>query len=106
PKSVLEDASYDHVRTRPPSGRFVVLSSGSTDTDIPASPQVVLLVASALAIVNASVVEPVGNDHYSFGSGLDAEALSATPSQGSFADDLYESQTIDSASALNVYVPN
>ncbi|GKB28659.1 hypothetical protein Tco_0868060 [Tanacetum coccineum] len=35
---------YDHgnnVRTRPPSGRFTVLSSSSTDTDILASPQVV-----------------------------------------------------------------
>ncbi|GJT45078.1 retrovirus-related pol polyprotein from transposon TNT 1-94, partial [Tanacetum coccineum] len=36
----LEDASRDNVRTCPPSGRFVVLSSGSADTDIPATSQV------------------------------------------------------------------
>ncbi|GKE39645.1 hypothetical protein Tco_1463050 [Tanacetum coccineum] len=50
---VLEDALHDNVRTHPPFGCFVVLSSGSTDTDIPAT-----------------------------------------------------SQTIDSATTLNVYVPN
>ncbi|GKE78870.1 hypothetical protein Tco_1544990, partial [Tanacetum coccineum] len=32
--------------------------------------------------------------------------MSAIPSQGSTVDDFYESQTIDSATALNVYVPN
>ncbi|GKD60850.1 hypothetical protein Tco_1298359, partial [Tanacetum coccineum] len=37
----------DNVRTRPPSGHFVVLSSSSADTDIPTSPQVVPLVSSA-----------------------------------------------------------
>nr|GEV02992.1 hypothetical protein [Tanacetum cinerariifolium] len=80
----LEHASEgDNVRTRPSSGYFVVLSSGSADTDIPTSPQVVLLVSSAQAGVNVPVTEP-----------------------GSTADDFYESQTIDSATALNVCVPN
>ncbi|GKB14242.1 gypsy type transposase, partial [Tanacetum coccineum] len=32
--------------------------------------------------------------------------LSATPSHDSSADDFYESQTIDSATAMNMYVPN
>ncbi|GKD72069.1 hypothetical protein Tco_1330351, partial [Tanacetum coccineum] len=32
--------------------------------------------------------------------------LSATPSQGSSTNDFYESQNIDSATALNVYAPN
>nr|GFA26793.1 hypothetical protein [Tanacetum cinerariifolium] len=106
PGRVLEDVSHDNVKTRPPFGRFVVLSSSSADTDIPASPQVALLVTSAPTVVNAPVVEPVGNDCRSSGSGPKDEALSTTPSQGSSADDFYESQTIDFASALNVYVPN
>nr|GEY00821.1 hypothetical protein [Tanacetum cinerariifolium] len=72
PERALEDALHDNVRTRPPSGRFVVLSSGSVDTDI-------------------------------YFQGWD---LSATPSQCSLADDFYESQTVDSATAMNVYVPN
>ncbi|GJS46463.1 hypothetical protein Tco_0596584 [Tanacetum coccineum] len=49
----------DNVRTCHPSGRFIVLSSGSTDTDIAASPQVVPSIPSILAIVNSSTVEPV-----------------------------------------------
>nr|GEV13101.1 hypothetical protein [Tanacetum cinerariifolium] len=79
-KSVLKDASHDNVKTRPPSDRFVVLSSGSAGIDIPASSQVVSLVTSAPTI-NASVVEPVGNEHHSSGSEPEAGALSATPSQ-------------------------
>ncbi|GKC43526.1 hypothetical protein Tco_1061248, partial [Tanacetum coccineum] len=39
PERVLEDALHDNVRMRPPSGCFVVLSSGSADTDIPATSQ-------------------------------------------------------------------
>nr|GEV38542.1 hypothetical protein [Tanacetum cinerariifolium] len=60
-------------------------------------------VTSALASVNTPVVEPMGDDCRSSGSRPEARALSVTPSQGSSADDFYESQTIDSASALNVY---
>ncbi|GKG46042.1 hypothetical protein Tco_0498488, partial [Tanacetum coccineum] len=37
---------------------------------------------------------------------LEAGAFSATPSQGSSTDDFYESRTINSATAINVYVPN
>ncbi|GKE09487.1 hypothetical protein Tco_1413038 [Tanacetum coccineum] len=106
PERVLEDASHDNVRTHPSSGRFVVLSSGSANTDIPTSPEVVPPVTSAPTGVNAPVTEFVGDGHRSSSSGPEARALSATPSQGSSADDFYESQTIDFASALNVYVPN
>ncbi|GKE53449.1 hypothetical protein Tco_1488605, partial [Tanacetum coccineum] len=52
------------------------------------------------------------NEQASTGSGSatpvteDVTSSSATPSQGSSADDFYESQTIDSAAAQNIYVPN
>nr|GFA51838.1 hypothetical protein [Tanacetum cinerariifolium] len=59
PVRVLEDASHDNVRTRPPSGHFVILSSGSANTDILASPQVVPPVTSAPTGVNAPVAESV-----------------------------------------------
>nr|GEX94674.1 transposase (putative), gypsy type [Tanacetum cinerariifolium] len=96
----------DNLRTRPPSSRFVVLSSSSTDTDIPTSPQVIPPVSSAQASVSVPVTEPVSDGRTSSVHELEAETFSATPSQGSNANDLYESQTIDSAIALNVYVPN
>ncbi|GKA43412.1 hypothetical protein Tco_0736136 [Tanacetum coccineum] len=83
PEFAHEDASHDNVRTRPASGRFVVLSSGSTDADIPTSPQVVPPVTLASTGINAPVA-----------------------AQDSSADDFYESQTIDSVAAQNVYVPN
>nr|GEV48598.1 hypothetical protein [Tanacetum cinerariifolium] len=69
PEHVLEDASHDNVRTHPPSSCFVVLSSGYVDTDIPVSPQVVSPVTSALTGVSAPVVESVGDDSRSSGSG-------------------------------------
>ncbi|GJX82841.1 hypothetical protein Tco_0332322 [Tanacetum coccineum] len=56
--------------------------------------------------VNAPVAASTGGDHRSSGSGPKAGVLSATPSQDSFADDFYESQTIDSATAQNFYVLN
>ncbi|GJS28777.1 hypothetical protein Tco_0489397 [Tanacetum coccineum] len=99
PERVLEDVSDDNVRTCPPSGHFVILSYVTADTDLPDSPQVVPPATSATTGVNA----PVGDGRRLSGSGPEAGALSATPSQGSSADDFYESQTIDSASALNVY---
>ncbi|GJY90865.1 hypothetical protein Tco_0506061 [Tanacetum coccineum] len=91
PKFAHEDASHDNVRTRPASGRFVVLSSGSTDADIPASPRVVLPVTLDSTGVNAPVFASMGGDHRSSSSGLEAGGLSATPSQDSSADDFYES---------------
>ncbi|GKA54670.1 hypothetical protein Tco_0753619 [Tanacetum coccineum] len=69
PERVLKDASHDNVRTRLPFGRFVVLSSGSADIDIPASPQVVPRMTSALTGVNAPVTEFVGDGHRSSSSG-------------------------------------
>ncbi|GJT02978.1 ribonuclease H-like domain-containing protein [Tanacetum coccineum] len=106
PEHVLEDASHDNVRTRPSSDRFVVLSYGSMDTNIPSSPQVALPVTSGSAGVNVPAAESVSDGHRSPGSRSAAGDLSAAPNQDSSADEFYESQTIDSASAQNVYVPN
>nr|GEV95781.1 hypothetical protein [Tanacetum cinerariifolium] len=100
PEYVLEDVSHDNVRTHPPSCRFVVLSSGSAD---PASPLFVSPVTSAPTVVNAPVVRPAGDSRRSSGTGPKPGAFSTTSSQGSSADDFYESQTIDFAFALNVY---
>ncbi|GKF54006.1 hypothetical protein Tco_0160916, partial [Tanacetum coccineum] len=83
----------DNVRTCPPSSHFVVLSSSFADTDIPTSPQVVPLVSSAQADVNVPVTEPASDGRTSSVPELEAGALFATPSQGSVADDFYESQT-------------
>ncbi|GJU27935.1 hypothetical protein Tco_1166556 [Tanacetum coccineum] len=63
PEFAHEDASHDNVRTRPASGRFVVLSSGSTDADIPTSPQVVPPVTLASTGINAPVAASMGGDH-------------------------------------------
>ncbi|GJW88154.1 putative gypsy type transposase [Tanacetum coccineum] len=63
---------------------------------------VVLLVSLAQAGVNVHVTEPASDARDSSAPELEARALSATPSQGSSADDFYESQTINSATALNV----
>nr|GEW17670.1 hypothetical protein [Tanacetum cinerariifolium] len=76
PEHVVEDASHDNV---------------------------VSSVTSAPTGLSAHVAESVGDDRCSSGFGPEAGALSATLSQGSSADDFYESQTIDSAFALNVY---
>ncbi|GKD76505.1 hypothetical protein Tco_1339126, partial [Tanacetum coccineum] len=67
PKRNYKDESVsnhdDNVRTCPPSDRYVVLSSSSTDTDILTSPQVVLPVL--FVQVNAHIVatEPVDETH-------------------------------------------
>ncbi|GJR16222.1 hypothetical protein Tco_0798874 [Tanacetum coccineum] len=106
PERALEDAFHDNVRTHPSSGRFVVLSSGSADTDIPDTSHVVLLVSLPQAGVSVHVAESVGDDRPLSAPELETGTLPATPSQGSSVDDFYESQTIDSAIALNVYVPN
>ncbi|GJT94018.1 hypothetical protein Tco_1082863 [Tanacetum coccineum] len=106
PEHVLEDALHENVRTRPPSSRFVVLSSGSANTDIPATFQVVSLVSSSQASISVPVTEFAGDSHPLSAPEHETETLSTTPSQGSSADDFYESQTVDSATAMNVYVPN
>ncbi|GKD91902.1 hypothetical protein Tco_1371739, partial [Tanacetum coccineum] len=106
----------DNVRTCHPSGRFIVLSSGSTDTDIAASPQVVSPIPSVPAIANSSAVEPVVETRGSFIpetevgmpsiSENETRTLSTTPGQSSPVDDFYKSHTIDSATAQNIYAPN
>ncbi|GKE03435.1 hypothetical protein Tco_1395453, partial [Tanacetum coccineum] len=64
-------------------------------------------VVPPVTLDSAGVIVPVAastdGDHPAFGSGPEAGTLSATPSQGSFADDFCESQTIDSAAAQNIY---
>ncbi|GJU71400.1 hypothetical protein Tco_1262805 [Tanacetum coccineum] len=67
---------------------------------------VVSLVSSSQAGVSASATESTVDNRPSSAPGLETGTLSATPSQGSSADGFYESHTIDSATALNVYVPN
>ncbi|GKD67383.1 hypothetical protein Tco_1309491, partial [Tanacetum coccineum] len=52
PERASESDFHNNVRTRPPCGRFVVLSSSSVDTNIPTSPQIVSLVSSAQTGVN------------------------------------------------------
>ncbi|GJU08128.1 hypothetical protein Tco_1124558 [Tanacetum coccineum] len=71
----------DNVRRRPPSDHFVVLSSGSADTDSPTSPQVVSYVSSAQAGVSVPVTEPASDGHTSSAPELKVGTLSATPSQ-------------------------
>ncbi|GJY75753.1 hypothetical protein Tco_0480869 [Tanacetum coccineum] len=56
-----------------------------------------------LAGTSVHVAESLSNGHPLYDPEFETETLSATPSQGSSADDFYESQTIDSATALNVY---
>ncbi|GKD66676.1 hypothetical protein Tco_1308784 [Tanacetum coccineum] len=73
-----EGGFRDNVRTRPPSGRFVVLSSSSADTSIPTFPQVVSLISSAQANVNLLVTEPASDARTSFIPELEVGALSAT----------------------------
>ncbi|GJU24365.1 hypothetical protein Tco_1162986 [Tanacetum coccineum] len=79
PERAPEDDFGDNVRTRPPSGRFVVLYSSSTDTDIPTSPQVVPLVFSTQAGVNVFVIDLASDTRNSSAPELEAGALSAMP---------------------------
>nr|GEZ06145.1 putative transposase (putative), gypsy type [Tanacetum cinerariifolium] len=72
PQFAHEDTSHDNLRVRPASGRFVVLSSKSTDADIPASPQVVSLVILDLTGVNAHMAASMGGDHRSSSFGPEA----------------------------------
>nr|GEW75699.1 hypothetical protein [Tanacetum cinerariifolium] len=97
PERAPKDDLCDNVRTHHPSGRFVVLSSSSANTNIFASSQVVTHVSSAPADVSVPVIDPAG---------LEAGTRSVTLSQGTSANDFYESQTVDSATALNMYIPN
>nr|GEX61992.1 hypothetical protein [Tanacetum cinerariifolium] len=60
PQFAHENVSHDNVRARPASGRFVVLSSESTDADIPTSPQVVPLATLDPTGVNAPVAASRG----------------------------------------------
>ncbi|GJT06031.1 hypothetical protein Tco_0840493 [Tanacetum coccineum] len=102
----LEDSLHDNVRTLPPTGRFFVLSSSSADTDITVASQVVSLVSSSHAGVSVPATESAGDGHPLSAPEFETGTLSATPSHGSSADDIYESQTVESTTAMNVYVPN
>ncbi|GKE70343.1 hypothetical protein Tco_1528415, partial [Tanacetum coccineum] len=102
----LDDVLHDSVRTRPPTGRFVVLSFSSADTDIPAASQVALSVPPLQTSASMPATESAGNDHSLPDLEHATGTLSTTPSHDSSADDFYESQTVNSAFAINVYVPN
>ncbi|GJY70706.1 hypothetical protein Tco_0474409 [Tanacetum coccineum] len=118
PEHGCEDESIsnhdDNVRTCPLSGRYVVLSSSSAKTGILTS-QVVSPVSSVQANVDIVDTKPVGEAHGlsvprgGWGTVRSSErggTSSAVPNQGSFVDDFYVSQTIESTTSHNVYVPN
>ncbi|GJT43305.1 hypothetical protein Tco_0952020 [Tanacetum coccineum] len=63
---------------------------------------VVTRVSLALADVSVPVIDPASDAHGLSGAGLEVGTLSATWSQGSSTDDFYESQTVDSATTLNI----
>ncbi|GJS52643.1 hypothetical protein Tco_0626005 [Tanacetum coccineum] len=66
---------------------------------------VVPLVSSSQDGTSVPVAESTGDGHPLSAPELETRTLSVTPSQGFSADDFYESQSIDSATTLNVYVP-
>ncbi|GKA82795.1 hypothetical protein Tco_0789543 [Tanacetum coccineum] len=118
PKHDFDDESThsDNVRTHPLSSRFVILSSSFVDTDILTSPQVVLLVSSVPVGVNLVATEPTDGIRDSSIPEIEVGGpsvpesetgfSSATPSQNYPVNDFYESQTIDSLTAQDIYVPN
>ncbi|GKF81412.1 hypothetical protein Tco_0240014, partial [Tanacetum coccineum] len=89
---------------RPPTGRFVVLSSIFADTDIPVASQVAPSVPPLQTGASMPATESAYNDHSLPDPEHATGTLSTTPSHDSSADDFYESQTVNSASAMNVYV--
>ncbi|GKA32354.1 hypothetical protein Tco_0718721, partial [Tanacetum coccineum] len=105
----------DNVRTCPP-GRYVILSSSSTDTDNLNSPQVIPSAPFVQENIDVVDTEPPGATRDSSDPVMEVGGSSvpdnetgtsfATPSRGSPVDDFYDSQTIDSATAQNIYVPN
>ncbi|GKB08110.1 hypothetical protein Tco_0836394 [Tanacetum coccineum] len=106
PEHALEDALHNNVRTRPTTGLFVVLSSSYADTDIPAASQVVSLIFSSHYGTSVPAAKFAGGGHLLSAPDFETGTLSATSSHGSFVDDFYVSQTVDSATAMNVCVPN
>ncbi|GKF00322.1 hypothetical protein Tco_0023672 [Tanacetum coccineum] len=95
-----------NIRTCPPSGRFIILSTSSADTDTAASPQVIPPAPSVEALVETRGSSILDTVDLPSSSANEAGNLSATPSQSSLIDDFYESRTIDSATAHNIYAPN
>nr|GEU55603.1 transposase (putative), gypsy type [Tanacetum cinerariifolium] len=79
PEHVLEDALHDNV--------FSLVSSSPDGVSVPAT-------------------ESASDGHPVSAPELETRILSATPSNGSSADDFYESQTVDFATAMNAHVPN
>ncbi|GJX38767.1 hypothetical protein Tco_0252070 [Tanacetum coccineum] len=103
----------DNVRTCPRSDRYVVLSSSSMDTDILTSPQVAPPVPSLHADADIVATDPVvktGDSSIPRTVVREPPILrnetgnsSAAPDHGSPIDDFYDSQTIDSVTAHNIY---
>ncbi|GKC91953.1 hypothetical protein Tco_1157395, partial [Tanacetum coccineum] len=61
---------------------------------------------SSQAGVSVPITESAGDGHPASAPKFETGTLSATPSHGSSTDYFYESQTVDFATAINVYVPN
>nr|GEY00840.1 hypothetical protein [Tanacetum cinerariifolium] len=105
----------DNVRTCPP-GRYVVLSSSSTDTDNLNSSQVIPSASYVQANIDVVATKPSGVTNDSSAPVIEVRGSSVpenetgtsstAPSRGSPIDDFYDSQTIDSATTQNIYVPN
>nr|GEW44561.1 hypothetical protein [Tanacetum cinerariifolium] len=91
--------------TEDATSSFVTLTLERALEDAPHN-NVVPLVSSSQAGASVPVAESAGDDRHLSDLKLETGALSATLSQGYSANDFYKSQTINSATALNVYVPN
>ncbi|GKD70438.1 hypothetical protein Tco_1324528, partial [Tanacetum coccineum] len=76
------------------------------DTDTAASPQVISPAHSVKALFETRGSSILDTVELPSTSANKAGTLFATPSQSSPVDDFYESQTIDSSTAKNIYAPN
>ncbi|GJT58321.1 hypothetical protein Tco_0993375 [Tanacetum coccineum] len=96
------------VRKRPASDSFVVLTSSfeHMDTDATVSPKVISSIPYVKTEAEASAAGLVNESGASFILGNETEASSSAPDDGSPIDYFYESQTIDSAIAHDIYVLN
>ncbi|GKA37284.1 hypothetical protein Tco_0723849 [Tanacetum coccineum] len=98
----------DNIRTRVESDSFVILTSSSESlgTDILTSPQVVPPISYIQANSNVMAIGPVNETGDSSVPRTETGTSSSTLDRISLADDFYDSQTIDSATAHDIYISN
>ncbi|GKB83052.1 hypothetical protein Tco_0949947 [Tanacetum coccineum] len=94
--------------TRPTSDRFVVITSSFKTTDIgaPVSPKITSPIPYVQTKAEAAATSLVNEIGPSSIPGNETGASSSALDDGSLVDDFYESQTIDSAIAHDIYVLN